>query len=104
MNGQADLFSGGQAYSGHAGYKGTETSKQAARTCKAEVIRERVLELFQSGFRGTADECAAKLNLDPLSVRPRISELKKHDPSLIRPIGMKPGRFGKQCDIMEACE
>lgn len=104
MNGQADLFSGGQAYSGHAGWKGTETSKQAARTCNATVIRERVLELYQSGFKGTADECAAHLGLDPLCVRPRVSELKKSDPPLLRAIGMKPGRFGKQCDIMEACE
>lgn len=103
MNSQADLFTS-LPYGGNPGHKGTETSKAAARTCNATVIRERVLELYRSGFKGTADECASQLGLDPLSVRPRLSELKKHDPPLLKPIGMKLGRFGKMCDIMEACE
>lgn len=99
---QPDLFTS-LPYGGHAGHKGTETSKEAARTCKADAIRERVLELYRSGLKLTADECAAQLNLDPLCVRPRVSELKRSDPALLRPTGeTRVGRFGKQQDIMEA--
>lgn len=40
-------------------------------------LRDRTLGLYSSGWTGTADECAAVLHEDKLSIRPRVSELRK---------------------------
>ncbi len=61
------------------GWKAQDTSRQAAHdiTAKARSIREHVLVLLDlAGPAGlTSDECAERLGLSVLSVRPRFSEL-----------------------------
>ena len=72
-----DLFT----YPMVAGSKEHSTSRDAAiaieASGKAATLRVECLNLFKSGFRGTADECAHKINEDILSIRPRIAELHK---------------------------
>lgn len=60
------------------GFKRRETSKQAAEDIKpsAETLRQKVFALLQS-LDLTADECADLLEIDKLSIRPRLSELAK---------------------------
>jgi predicted ArsR family transcriptional regulator len=66
-------------YENNTGWKGQETSKQAAKEIsgKAPTLRNQVFELFTRGTHLTADEVAEKLGKDILSIRPRISELGK---------------------------
>jgi len=58
------------------GWKARGPSEQAARAVKAsaKTLRDQVLELLIRRPL-TADECAAALHADVLSVRPRLSEL-----------------------------
>jgi predicted HTH transcriptional regulator len=59
------------------GHKGTDTSKVAApRRDTAAKIRQQVLEEFQSSGPMTADECAERMRMSILTIRPRCSELK----------------------------
>jgi hypothetical protein len=59
------------------GHKGTDTSKAAApHRDTAAKIRSQVLAEFESFGPMTADECAARLQMSILTVRPRCSELK----------------------------
>lgn len=63
-----------------AGAKGdAETSRDAAekieRNQRAPSLRAKCLELLTAEAL-TADECAAKLSENPLSIRPRLSQLK----------------------------
>lgn len=60
------------------GHKGiAETSRDAAKAAKptAALLRQRVLEQLEHSRGLTSDECAARLKLSVLSVRPRFSEL-----------------------------
>lgn len=75
-----DLFAAPR-YPNRAGFKETETSKDAADAIeasgKAKTLRLRAYELFATGWEGTADELAAALGASILSVRPRVSELHR---------------------------
>lgn len=67
-------------YPSTPGSKTGGTSEEAARDIaqSAPFIRDRVMALLrESPFGLTADECALRLRLDKLSVRPRFSELKE---------------------------
>lgn len=59
------------------GWKARETAEAAANAVapKAPRLRELCLETLRSAGALTADECAARLGVDRLSVRPRFSEL-----------------------------
>lgn len=67
-------------YPAIAGHQHTETSAAAAeaieRKGRAANLRNQCLELLKAENL-TADECAAKLNENVLSIRPRVSELAK---------------------------
>lgn len=76
-----DLFDWSSSYPGRAGYKATDTSAAAAveieDSGKAGLLREKVLRLLRAGEALTADECAARLEESVLSIRPRLTELRK---------------------------
>jgi len=59
------------------GHKGTETSRKASpHRDTAAKIRARVLAEFETHGPMTPDECAARLQMSILTVRPQCSELK----------------------------
>lgn len=66
-------------YPNHPGAKVAGPSQDAADNMAehAPTLRARVDGLFEAGEDLTADECAAALGEDILSVRPRVSELKR---------------------------
>lgn len=72
-----DLFAGLDPYPDHPGFKARETSATAAAEVapKAPRLREMCLNALRSAGTLTADECASRLNIDKLSIRPRFSEL-----------------------------
>ncbi len=66
------------------GYKDQTTSKEAAfallkgnKPTRHKVLRTAVLELYQAGFEGTADDAGERLGISPFSCRPRVTELFK---------------------------
>jgi len=67
-------------YPHRAGFKEPTTSKEAAKAIdakgRAATLRDAVLAFFQGGRNATADEVAEALKESPLSVRPRVAELK----------------------------
>lgn len=75
-----DLFTWRETYPKHAGWKDSTTSRDAAiaieKTGRAATLREDVLAYFRTGRDATADEVAEALKESPLSVRPRVAELK----------------------------
>jgi hypothetical protein len=68
-----------EVYGVMPGYKSEGTSRDAAGAMKREAANLRALVLAileQYGARGlTADEAAANLNMSPLAIRPRFTEL-----------------------------
>lgn len=79
MNQQPDLLSWTPPrYPDRAGFKDQTTSKDAADAIEASGraarLRAATLELYCSGFIGTADEAAHALGENILSIRPRITE------------------------------
>lgn len=68
-----DLF----GYPQQAGFKARETAEAAAASIPAADLRARVLALVERTNGVTADECAGRLGLSILSVRPRFSELAR---------------------------
>ncbi len=60
-----------------AGYKTSGTSQEAAATVPAAFLREEVRRCLATHFPMTADECAATLQIDRLSIRPRFTELQR---------------------------
>jgi len=62
-----------------AGYKPTspDTSRESAESINAGTLRAEVLEALKFFGSLTADEVACKLGLSILSIRPRLSELRK---------------------------
>lgn len=62
-----------------------EAAEQIEKSGRAEILRMKVLGWFVDGNEGTADECAAALNENHLSIRPRLSEL--HAAYWIEPTG-----------------
>lgn len=63
----------------HPGAKVSGASQDAADNIAehAMTLRDRVDGLFDEGQERTADECAELLGQDILSVRPRLSELRR---------------------------
>lgn len=59
-----------------AGWKATETSREAAEATNARGLRALVWAWLNEHGPHTADEAAAALGLSLLAVRPRFSELK----------------------------
>jgi predicted ArsR family transcriptional regulator len=62
------------------GYQARDTSHQAAKAIEPDVgtIRADVLNAIRNvDFGLTADQCAEILNLSPLTVRPRFTELSQ---------------------------
>ena len=66
-------------YPNTPGFKVSGTSRDAAdaNEPRAETLRQRVLRELQQGKTLTADEIAAALNESILSVRPRVTELRR---------------------------
>ena len=75
MTTQLDLLE--QRYPDVAGYRRTETSRQAALSVDAETMRGYVLAAYAHHPPMTPDECAALLRQSILTVRPRCSELRR---------------------------
>ena len=71
-----------------AGYRGTETSQDAAAMIagRAGTLRRLVIDILKKHKKGlTADEAAAILEESVLAIRPRFSELRQD--GLIRDCG-----------------
>jgi len=64
------------SYPHKAGFKVEGTSEIAATTVDAGTLRLAVLVELQANGAMTPDECAVKLGLSVLSIRPRFTELK----------------------------
>ena len=75
-----DLFTWGIHYPKRAGFKEPTTSKDAANAIEAKgraaTLREAVLAFYKAGREATADEVAEAMGESPLSIRPRVAELK----------------------------
>lgn len=68
-----DLF---EVYPDVAGFKRTDTSIQAAQSVNVTHLRGEVLRMLRVFGALTADEIAERLEIDKLSIRPRLSELR----------------------------
>lgn len=66
----------GQRYPEGAGYKEPTTSREAAESIDASTLRDQVFQCLLRHGPMTTDECAARLSLSVLAVRPRFSELR----------------------------
>lgn len=68
-----------QSYPDRPGYKTEGTSKEAATaiTGHAKTVRDRVLAYITEHAGITADEIANAMGLSILTVRPRVSELRR---------------------------
>lgn len=92
-----------QLYPDAPGWKGTDTSQQAAEHVQVKVSRLRAMVLTQLRLHGpsTADEIAEYLSLSVLTIRPRVSELKRsgyvHDTGERR-----ANKSGRRAAVMEA--
>jgi hypothetical protein len=71
-----DLFTPPVIYPQSAGWKGTDTSRDAASSTDASTLRALVLTFLKTHGPHTADETASGLNIDKLAIRPRFTELK----------------------------
>jgi predicted HTH transcriptional regulator len=71
--GQPDLF----GYPARPGWKARQTAQDAAASVagRAPRLRQLCLEALHERGPMTADECADRLQVDKLSIRPRFSEL-----------------------------
>lgn len=86
------------------GSKTSGTSADAAEAMKPKATRLRSLcmAVLASGPQ-TADEVAAKLRLNVLSVRPRFSELRAL--GLIKPVGLRrPSSTGASSSVWRAVD
>jgi predicted ArsR family transcriptional regulator len=59
-----------------AGWKDNDTSREAAETIDAGMLRVKVWACLHRHGSMTADECAELLGMSILSIRPRFSELR----------------------------
>jgi predicted ArsR family transcriptional regulator len=64
-------------YPVEAGFKRTDTSREAAERIDAKTLRAKVLATINLHGPLTADEAAARLNMSILSIRPRCTELRE---------------------------
>jgi len=65
-----------ETYPESAGWKEPTTSQAAAATVDASRLRAVVRECLAIHGAMTADECASRLHLSVLTIRPRFSELR----------------------------
>lgn len=67
-------------YPDGAGWKDPGTSRESAATVDASTLRIAVRKCLAAYGAMTADECASRLHLSVLAIRPRFSELRaKHE-------------------------
>lgn len=92
-----DLFTD-HPYGGHAGYRRTDTSKDAARSVDTKALHAKVLKVLREFGPCTPDEAAKLLGLDRLAIRPRFTELK--DMLLIRDTGERRKNESKRSAIV----
>jgi hypothetical protein len=71
---QGQLEAGG--YPVDAGWKEPTTSREAAAATDASTLRRAVRQCLAVSGAMTADECAGRLGLSILAIRPRFSELR----------------------------
>lgn len=76
-------------YPSSPGWKGTDTSRDAAQSMKpkAKVIRQKIYDVIVMSSGLTADEACERAGVDILSGRPRVSELKLQN--LIKDTGQR---------------
>jgi len=80
------------------GYKTEGTSKEAAQTVNASSLRMKALQVIYQSNGLTADEVAEKMGVSILSIRPRITELKRL--GLIEESGVRrENRSGKKAAV-----
>lgn len=67
-----------QTYPDSPGFKEPTTSKETAAKIahKVPAITAKVLAEFEAGFIGTSDQVGRRLGLEPLQIRPRVTELR----------------------------
>lgn len=78
-------------YPDSPGWKEPTTSRDAAKVVDAEGLRALVMERLRVA-PATADEVAAALGLSVLSIRPRVSELRKLNAIRPRLVGARMER------------
>lgn len=84
--------------------RGSDTSRAAAPTAsEAAALRRAVLEAYREHGPMTADECADRLRLSVLSIRPRCTELKR-DRLLFDSGTSRPNRSGKSAAVLTASQ
>tara|TARA_Y100000310_G_scaffold67277_1_gene62596 strand:+ start:32079 stop:32588 length:510 start_codon:yes stop_codon:yes gene_type:complete len=96
---QTDLFT----YPHRPGHKRTDTSKTAADDMapKAGTLRTATLDRLRRSTGLTADEVALALDVDRLSIRPRLSELREM--GLVEDSGRRaPNASGKTAIVWRA--
>jgi predicted ArsR family transcriptional regulator len=82
------------------GWKGTDTSRAAAESIPASILRGKVLRIYQLRGACTADEVAEALHMSVLSVRPRVTELKSLGKIVDTGI-RRPNRSGRSAAVMK---
>jgi hypothetical protein len=99
--GAPDLFDWNKRYPHQPGSKERGgTSEAAARGISpaAPYLRGRVLACLRDRGPATPDECAARLDLDILSVRPRLSELARLG-LIVKTGERRPNRSGAMANV-----
>ena len=80
---------------------GTSLEAYEAVLADAPLLRRRCLEALNDNGPMTADEIAARLGASVLSIRPRVTELRKE--GLIEPTGeRRPNRSGRSANVWRA--
>jgi len=84
---EADLFTWQSAYPSAPGWKGTDTSRDAAPSAEeAYKVRQAILEAVRK-YPMTSDEASAYVGVSPAYGRPRMSELRTE--GKVEPSGLK---------------
>lgn len=89
------------SYPHTAGWTEPTTSRDAAQSIDAGTLRAIVIDALERFGPMTADECAERLQMDRLSIRPRFTELKEM--GMVRETDQrhrnKSGRMAKVLEI-----
>lgn len=99
MSAALDLFS----YPYAAGHRGTDTSRAAAESIPASLLRGKVMDAFKRYGSMTADECAERLCTSILSIRPRCTELRNMG-KLVDTGTRRPNASGRSAIVWAAAE